>query len=212
MLIQEIIYYFRVNSDQYFEYLIGHLTISIKALFWATIIGLPLGYLSYRIKKLGEFFQIGSQLLRIIPSLAILFILIPLIGVGEFPALIALSFLAIPAVLVNTTLGFHEVPMITKEVARGMGMNKNQLFFHIEVPLAMPYVLNGLKLALVEVLASATLATYIGAGGLGTLIFTGLGLYRMDLLIIGGGTVTTLSLISIAIFDLIIRKVKKNYV
>ncbi|MHC5373151.1 ABC transporter permease [Enterococcus sp. LJL120] len=211
-MLSEILTYFQTSSPQYGGYLITHLLISGKALFFAALIGLPLGFLSYRIKPLAELFQTMSQLLRIIPSLAVLFLLIPLIGVGELPALIALTFLAIPAILINTALGFHEVSKITKEVASGLGMNQRQLFFKIEIPLALPFILNGLKLALVEILASATLATYIGAGGLGTLIFTGLGLYRMDLLLIGGSSVTLLSLLSIALFDLMIRKVKKNYV
>ena len=211
-MLQEIMTYFQNNSSQYLNNLLTHLAISFKALFWASLIGLPLGYISYRIRLLAEFFQMSAQLLRIIPSLAVLFLLIPLVGVGEFPALIALTFLAVPSILINTTLGFQEVPVVMKEVASGLGMNPTQLFYKIEIPLAMPYILNGLKLALVEILASATLATYIGAGGLGTLIFTGLGLYRVDLLLIGGATVTLLSLFSIALFDFIIRKVRKNHV
>lgn len=211
-MLQEIMTYFQNNSSQYLNNLLTHLAISFKALFWASLIGLPLGYISYRIRPLAEFFQMSAQLLRIIPSLAVLFLLIPLVGVGEFPALIALTFLAVPSILINTTLGFQEVPVVMKEVASGLGMNPTQLFYKIEIPLAMPYILNGLKLALVEILASATLATYIGAGGLGTLIFTGLGLYRVDLLLIGGATVTLLSLFSIALFDFIIRKVRKNHV
>lgn len=204
--------YFQNNSSQYLNDLLTHLAISFKALFWASLIGLPLGYISYRIRPLAEFFQMSAQLLRIIPSLAVLFLLIPLVGVGEFPALIALTFLAVPSILINTTLGFQEVPLVMKEVASGLGMNPTQLFYKIEIPLAMPYILNGLKLALVEILASATLATYIGAGGLGTLIFTGLGLYRVDLLFIGGATVALLSLGSIALFDFMIKKVRKNHV
>ena len=91
------------------------------------------------------------------------------------------------------------------------GMNNKELLTRIEYPLALPFILNGVKLALVEIIASATLATYIGAGGLGTLIFTGLGLYRMDLLVIGGGTVTILSLLSMFLFDWMIERVTKNY-
>lgn len=211
-LLTEIIQYFESNGTQYAEYLIQHIRLSMIALLIALIIGVPLGYISYKHKKVAEFFTTSSQLLRIIPSLAILFILIPIIGVGELPALIALVFLAIPPILINTILGFNEIPAITKEVAAGLGMNSNQLMLKIEIPLAIPFILNGIKLSLVEIIASATLATYIGAGGLGTLIFTGLGLYRMDLLLIGGGTVTILSLFSMFILDYIIRKVSKNRV
>ncbi|GEL67460.1 glycine/betaine ABC transporter permease [Marinilactibacillus psychrotolerans] len=211
-MLTEIIQYFESNGTQYAEYLIQHIRLSMIALLIALIIGVPLGYISYKHKKVAEFFTTSSQLLRIIPSLAILFILIPIIGVGELPALIALVFLAIPPILINTILGFNEIPAITKEVAAGLGMNSNQLMLKIEIPLAIPFILNGIKLSLVEIIASANLATYIGAGGLGTLIFTGLGLYRMDLLLIGGGTVTILSLFSMFILDCIIRKVSKNRV
>jgi len=211
-LIEDIILYFNENGGQYVEYLIQHLRLSLIALAFAILIGVPLGYISYKHEKLAKFFTTTSQLLRIIPSLAILFILIPLIGVGELPALIALVFLGVPPILVNTILGFKEIPAVTKEVASGLGMNEKQLMKRIEFPLAMPFILNGIKLSLVEIIASATLATYIGAGGLGTLIFTGLGLYRMDLLVIGGGTVTILSLLSMFILDFAIRKVSENSV
>lgn len=203
--------YFSSNSEQYLQYVWEHLSLSIIALIIALIIGIPLGYISYKNKKLAEIFTSTSQFLRIIPSLAILFVLIPIIGTGEAPALIALIFLAVPSIIINTILGFNEIPEVMKEVGLSMGMNNKELLTRIEYPLALPFILNGVKLALVEIIASATLATYIGAGGLGTLIFTGLGLYRMDLLVIGGGTVTILSLLSMFLFDWMIERVTKNY-
>ena len=210
-LLKQIIEYFQTDASEFTGYLVQHIKLSLIALIIAICIGIPLGYFSYRNKKVGEVLTTSSQLLRIIPSLAMLFILIPIIGVGELPALIALTFLANPPIIMNTILGFNEIPAITLEVARGIGMNQRQLRNRIEIPLAAPYILNGIKLALVEIIASATLATYIGAGGLGTLIFTGLGLYRMDLLIIGGGTVALLSLLSMALMDLLIEKVGENH-
>ena len=201
--------YFTSNSDQYLQYLMEHLILSAIALVIAMLIGIPFGYISYKNKKIAEIITSTSQFLRIIPSLAVLFILIPMIGTGIVPALIALTFLAIPPVLINTILGFNEISPVIKEVALSMGMDNRELMVRIEAPLALPYILNGIKLALVEIIASATLATYIGAGGLGTLIFTGLGLYRMDLLIIGGGSVTLLSLLSMFIFDWMIERVSE---
>lgn len=210
-MLQQIINYFATNSEQYLRYVWEHLSLSLIALIISLAIGIPLGYISYKNKNLAEFFTSTSQFLRIIPSLAILFILIPIIGTGEAPALIALVFLAVPSIIINTILGFNEIPEVMKEVALSMGMNNKELLTRIEYPLALPYILNGVKLALVEIIASATLATYIGAGGLGTLIFTGLGLYRMDLLVIGGGSVTILSLLSMFLFDWMIERVTKNY-
>lgn len=208
----QIIDYFSNNMSDYLQYVTEHLELSLISLVVAIVIALPLGMVSYKHKVLSDWIISTSQLLRIIPSLAILFFLIPIIGVGKLPAIIALVLLAVPPILVNTILGFNEVPASSKEVAVGMGMTSGQLLKRIEFPLALPYILNGIKLALVEIIASATLAVYIGAGGLGTLIFTGLGLYRMDLLLIGGASVALLSLSTMLIGDLIIGKVLKNRV
>lgn len=156
------------------------------------------------------FCQTFAQILRIIPSLALLFILIPFIGTGVLPALIALVVLALPPLVVNIILGFNEVPNVYTEVGLSLGMNNLQLLKQISLPLALPYILNGIKLALVEVIASASLAAYIGAGGLGNLIMTGLGLYKMQYVVIGGVSVALLSLLSMLIFDFIIKKVESN--
>lgn len=125
------------------------------------------------------------------------------------PALIALVVLALPPLLINTILGFNEVSPLYKEVGTALGMSRQQLRRQIEIPLALPYILNGIKLALVEIIASATLATYIGAGGLGTLIFTGLGLYDMTYVVIGGVSVAILALLSMAGFDFLIRRARR---
>lgn len=142
--------------------------------------------------------------------MALLFLLIPFIGTGMLPAIIALVVLALPPLLINTILGFNEVSPLYKEVGTALGMDPRQLRRQIEIPLALPYILNGIKLALVEIIASTTLATYIGAGGLGTLIFTGLGLYDMSYVVIGGVSVALLSLLSMAGFDLLIRRVRQH--
>lgn len=209
-MFQQIINYFQNNSGEYWGYVGQHLGISFLALIISLIIALPLGYWGYKNKTVSTFCQTFSQLLRIIPSLALLFILVPLIGTGIVPALISLVVLALPPLIINTILGFNEVPNDIKEVGLSLGMTNKQLLKQIELPLALPYILNGIKLALIEILASATIATYIGAGGLGTLIFTGLGLYRMDLVLIGGVSVALLSLIFMLLFDLLIRKAENN--
>lgn len=87
-----MIEYFQTDSSEFIGYLVQHIKLSLIALIIAICIGIPLGYFSYRNKKVGEVLTTSSQLLRIIPSLAVLFILIPIIGVGELPALIALTF------------------------------------------------------------------------------------------------------------------------
>ncbi len=188
-LLGQIIQYFQTNSGQYWQYVGQHIVLTVVTLVISMIIALPLGYIGSRIKPVAQFCVMFAQLL---------FLLIPFIGTGVVPALIALIVLALPPLLINTILGFNEVSPLYKEVGIALGMDQRQLRRQIEIPLALPYILNGIKLALVEIIASATLATYIGAGGLGTLIFTGLGLYDMSYVV---------AMIS---FDFLIRKVQKH--
>jgi proline/glycine betaine ABC superfamily ATP binding cassette transporter, membrane protein len=201
-MLNQITEYFYTDFGSYIKYVGEHVGISIEALIIALIIGVPAGYLCFKHRILKKYIIFIAQGLRVIPSLAVLFILIPLVGVGRLPALIALVFLAIPPILINTNLGLEEIPGVYIESAYGMGMDNKMMLRKILFPLALPYILTGVRLALVEIIASATLAAYIGAGGLGSLIITGLGLYRMDLLIIGGGSVAILSMLTMIIFDL----------
>lgn len=207
-MLNDIVAYFVDNGNTYLGYVWQHISLSFEALLIALIIALPLGYFSYEKPFVRQLSTLLTQGLRVIPSLGILFILIPFIGVGRLPALIALVILGIPPILLNTIVGFASVSENLLETALGLGMTRLQLLTKVQFPLALPHILNGIKLALVEIIASATLATYIGAGGLGTLIFTGLGLYRYDLLLIGGGSVAILSFLSMIIFDLSIKGVE----
>lgn len=209
-MITQIIHYFQTSSGEYWSYVGQHLFLSFTSLIIAMLIAFPLGYLGSRNKVIAGFCQTFSQILRIIPSLALLFILILFIGTGVVPALIALVVLALPPLIVNTILGFNEVSPVLKEVGLSLGMNSMELLRQITLPLALPYILNGIKLALVEIISSATLATYIGAGGLGTLIFTGLGLYKMQYVVIGAVSVAILSLLSMILMDVVIGKAREN--
>lgn len=208
-MINEIIHYFQTNSGQYWQYVGQHLALTLGTLAISLIIALPLGYLGSRQKAVASFCTAFAQVLRIIPSLALLFLLIPFIGTGALPAIIALVVLALPPLLINTILGFNEVSPLAKEVGEAIVMDHRQLCTQIEIPLAMPFVLNGIKLALIEIIASATLAAYIGAGGLGVLIMSGLGLYNMTYVVIGAVSVAILSLIAMLGFDFLIRRVQK---
>ena len=140
-------------------------------------------------------------MLRIVPSLAVLFLLIPVIGTGVLPSVIALTILAIPPILLNTAQAFLTLPEATIEAGTAMGMSEQMLFFKVKLPLAFPLIFAGIRTAVVEVIASATIASYIGAGGLGDIIVTGLALLRTDLLIIGGGSVAIVSLLSGFLLD-----------
>lgn len=110
---------------------------------------------------------------RVIPSIAILTLALPLLGLGFKPALLALVVLALPPILINTDVGLRAVPAAMLEAARGTGMTRRQVGLHVRWPLALPVVAIGVRTAAVEVIASATLATFIGGGGLGDEIVAG---------------------------------------
>jgi ABC-type proline/glycine betaine transport systems, permease component len=200
---EAIINYLNENTSYVISLVLQHIKISFLAVIIAVIVGVPIGILSSRSQRLYNLFSNFFGLLRVIPSLAILVLCVPIIGVGIFPATIALIVLAIPPILINTATAYKNIPEAILENAVGMGMNSKGIFLRVKLPLAMPLILTGIKTATVEVIASATLAAYIGAGGLGEVIFTGLGLYRMDMLLIGGGSVAILSLTAEIIFSIV---------
>lgn len=190
----DMLTYYSQNIAAYWQAVGEHLGISLIAVAIAALVGIPMGILSLRSKRISTFVTGVFNTLRIVPSLAILVLCIPLFGVGVRPALIALTVLAVPPILINTAKGFEGLSPSVLEAAKGMGMSSLRIFWTVKMPLAMPLMLAGLKTATVEVIASATLAAYIGAGGLGGLIFTGIGLFRTDLLLMGGLSVAALSL------------------
>lgn len=208
-MVGSIVEYIRENYIGILMQVKDHLWISFLAVFIASLIGVFLGYRASKSVKKESVISLPFQTLRVIPSLALLALFIPIIGTGILPAVIALTILAIPPVLLNTIVAFKEVPYFMIETARAMGMTSKQVFWKVEVPLALPIIFSGMRTALVEVIASATLAAKIGAGGLGEIIFTGLGLNRADLLIVGGVSVALLSLGCGFIFDKCIKRIVK---
>ncbi|MDR2489884.1 MAG: ABC transporter permease [Spirochaetaceae bacterium] len=191
---EAVIAWFVENSTQYGAAVVQHLRVSALAVAAALTAALPLGVASAGNPAVSRVITGVFSTLRIIPSLALLLLCVPIMGVGIKPAITALVFLAAPPLLINTTLAFSTLPEAVIETARGIGMGRQRIFWTVKAPLALPLILTGLKTAAVEVIASATLAAYIGGGGLGAIIFTGLGLMKMELLLIGGISVAVLSL------------------
>lgn len=206
---QPILEYLTDNWRNVLKLTLEHIDISLISIIFAMIIAIPLGIFSTRCRALTRLVKGIFGTLRVIPSLAILILCIPIMGTGLKPAVTALAVLAIPPILINTTLAFQTLPVPVLETAYAMGMGKWRMFFTVKFPLAFPLIFTGIKTAMVEVVASATLAAYIGAGGLGSLIFTGLGLMRTDLLIIGGASVGILSLLSGYLLNLLDHRITR---
>jgi osmoprotectant transport system permease protein len=171
-----------------------HLQLSATALLIAIALFVPLGVLAARSSRVGPAVVGMVSAVRVVPSLAVLFLLLPVLGTGFAPALVALTLLAGPPLIVNTDAGLRGVDPSALESGRGLGMSRRQLFRQVELPLALPMMVAGVRAAAVEVIASATLAAFIGAGGLGTFILAGLTLVDFRLLLVGAIPVTMMAL------------------
>ncbi|MDQ6693762.1 MAG: ABC transporter permease [Chloroflexota bacterium] len=183
-------------SNDFWKSLLIHLELSGSALAIAIVIGVSLGIV---ISRYGAFARLVVNfvgVMRVIPSIAVLFILLPLLHTGLKPSIAALSLLAIPPLLINTDAGMRGVDKAVIEAGRGLGMSSWRLLWKVQMPLALPVVLAGLRIATVEVVASATLATLIGGGGLGDFIAIGLSQLRNEVLLVGAIPVALLAIIS----------------
>ena len=170
------------------------LQLSATALVIALALCLPLGVVAARSRWISILSVNLFGTARVIPSIAILFLALPYLGLGFRPALIALTVLACPPILVNTSAGFSGVDSAIVEAAQGMGMSALQVLWRVELPLALPVVLAGIRTATVEVIASATLATFIGGGGLGDFISQGFATNDTRLMLVGAVPVAVLAL------------------
>lgn len=188
--------YYQQNSDQFWQQFVAHLQLSFLALAIAIVICVPLGILTSRFGTTARVIINIIGILRVVPSLAVLFIMLPLLGLGFLPALVALTLLAFPPVLINTDTGLRGLDPATLEAARGVGMSWWQRLLKVEIPLALPVIIGGIRTAAVEVIASATLAVEIGAGGLGYFIAIGLSGYDNSIMLVGAIPVAVLALLA----------------
>jgi osmoprotectant transport system permease protein len=182
------------NQDKLLDALKGHLLLVLIPLCIGLAIGLPLGLISARSRAASTLLINGFNTLRVIPSLAILFLAIPYFGLSFQSAAIALTILVLPPILIATDVAFRSIDPAIREAAFGMGMSPRQVLQQIEIPLALPVIIAGIKTATIEVIASATLAAFIGAGGLGTFIVLGFALYDNSVLLVGAIPVAILAI------------------
>ncbi|WP_418938607.1 ABC transporter permease [Lacticaseibacillus paracasei] len=155
---------------------------------------MPLGILLSSFKKRSNFIMAVVGMLQTIPALALLTLMIPIFGIGRTPTIIALFLYSLLPILRNTYAGLETVGENYIDSAKGMGMSWGQRLIFIRLPMSMSAIIAGIRTSSVYVISWATLAAYIGAGGLGDYVFSGLNLYRMDLVMLGTIPITILAL------------------
>ncbi len=184
-----------------------HLALSLFSTLFAFLIGMPMGYFAYKFKNFGEVFSLLSALVQTIPSLALLCLLIPFVGIGDTPSYISLFLYALLPIVLNSQLGFQQISQSHHEVSFALGLNQRKKFLWVEFPMAFPLVLNGLHQATISTIGTATLASFIGGGGLGAYISSGLATNDLNVVMKGAIPVTLLALF----FHLLFVVLKKYY-
>lgn len=180
--------------------------ISAISLALGIIVAVPLSVILMKFPRTAKVAIALASMLQTIPALALLAMMIPFFGVGRVPAIVALFLYSLMPILRNTYVGLMDVNADTVDSARGLGMTEMQLILKVDIPLAMPVIMAGIRLSAIYVIAWATLASYIGAGGLGDFIFNGLSLYQPDLIF--GGTIPVIILALLT--DYLLGKLEKK--
>lgn len=193
------------NRSELLEKTLEHFYISIFALVIGILIAVPLGILIAKNKRLAGIILTTAGVLQTIPTLALLALMIPLFGVGKTPAIIALAAYILLPMLNNTIIGVQSISGEVKEAAKSMGMTNLQLMRSVDFPLALPYIMSGVRLSSVYVISWATLASYIGAGGLGDYVFQGLNLYEPVMILVAAILVTAIALITDVLLSFVER-------
>jgi len=183
-------------QQQILEQAKEHLMISFSAVLLAILIAVPLGIFLTRCERLANPVMTVVGLLQTIPSIALLAFMIPLLGIGWRPALAALFLYALLPILRNTYAGIRSVDRGVLEAGRGMGMTPLQLLFLVELPMSFRVIMNGIRVSTVSIIGWATLAAFVGAGGLGDTILSGFALVSTGLILAGGIPVTLMALLA----------------
>lgn len=204
------------NMDRILLKIGEHLFISLTALVIGTLIAVPLGILLTKSEKVSQVVIAIASVLQTLPSLALLAIMVPIMGVGVKPAIVALVIYSLLPILRNTYLGMNGVDRSLLDACKGMGMKDNQIIRKVQIPLALPVIMSGIQLSAVYLVAWATIASYIGAGGLGDLIFMGLNNFNFYAILAGTIPVTLMALLLDGLIGLlkntITPKTKRNEV
>lgn len=181
--------------DEIMDQTLQHLKLTLISMIIATLVGVTIGVIITRIEKAASITLGFVGVIQTIPSLALLGFLLPVVGIGTTPAIIALFLYALLPIVRNTYTGIKEIDPSIKEASIGMGMTKMQLFRYVELPLAFPIILAGIRTSTVINVGIATLCALIAAGGLGEFIFRGISLNNTQMILSGAIPASILAII-----------------
>ncbi|MFH8655456.1 ABC transporter permease [Streptomyces afghaniensis] len=182
-----------------------HVRYTLEALALAAAIGLPIGLVTGHYGRGGNALSLVATAGRALPSFGLLVLMTTLLGFGMLPVMIPLVVLAVPPILVTTYEAMRSVDPSPVDAARGMGMHESRILFQVELPVALPLILSGLRSAAIQIVSTATIAAYVSLGGLGRYIVDGLYQRNYEKVVGGATLVAFLALVTLALFWAVAR-------
>lgn len=184
-----------LKKSEVISLLLEHIQLTLLAVLIAVVIGVPLGIFITNYKKLSKIVIGFANLVQAIPSLAILGFLIPVVGIGSVPAIIMVVLYSMLPIIKNTYTGISNINPDMIEAAKGVGMTKTQILKIVKIPLAMPMIMAGIRISGVTAVGLMTIAAFVGAGGLGYLVFSGIQTVDNNLILFGAIPAAILALV-----------------
>jgi osmoprotectant transport system permease protein len=212
---------YAVNAGRFASEARQHVWLALASLLGAVVVGLPLGIVCHRVPRLRHAILGSLNLIQTIPAIALFGILMAPLGalaaalprlgelgirgIGAAPAVLALFLYSLLPIVANTVAGLARVSRAAVEAARGMGMTPSQVLLRIELALALPVILTGIRVVLVQNIGMVTIAALIGGGGLGTFVFQGIGQTAIDLVLLGAIPIVALAFSAAVLLDALIE-------
>ena len=203
MDLYELYLYVLKNWDKILGRSSEHVYLAFTAVALACLVGIPVGLAINRNKQLANLVMNGANILQTIPSLAMFALLIPIVGIRDKNAILALFLYGLLPIIKNTYTGIKNVDPAITEAAKGMGMSSFQMLYIVQAPLAVPVIMAGVRIATVTGIGVATIATLIGSGGLGALIYQGIGMMNYPMMLSGAIAAALLALLTDYILGLL---------
>ncbi|SCJ63826.1 Putative osmoprotectant uptake system permease protein yehW [uncultured Clostridium sp.] len=208
---EEIVLYLTGHKEEILQAAVEHITLSGLAVLIG--FGISLGICILAVMKDADMDKVINRIsfFRLIPGVAILVVAMPVLGVGFLPALCTLTLVTVPSILVNLYAGIKNIAADTMESAAGIGLSRQQILFRVQLPMAKPFLLLGIRTAIVDAVTIATVASLMGAGGLGRYVMTGLTINDYRLVVIGGILITAMALCGEILFGWMQRSLEYKY-
>jgi len=203
--INSLINFFVKRHKEILSLLLQHLYLTFLAVGFAILVGIPLGILIARYKKLSGPIIGVANVIQAIPSLALLGFLIPFLGIGTKPSIFMVLLYSLLPIIKNCYTALVNIDGDLLEAAKGMGMTKRQVLFRVQIPLAMPVIMAGIRISAVTAVGLMTIAAFVGAGGLGDLVFRGVQSVNNNMIIAGALPACLLALV----MDFVIGRLEK---